>query len=113
MEAAAFVLFAFYLDIPFEQKHQFTGDGQSQAESFLSLCIMEPGEFLKDTLLLFLADTASCVTDTEMQLAVSNAARRVMPPSLVNFSALDSRFSAIWRIRNGSPMYTRFNDSLQ
>jgi len=70
MEAAAFVLFAFYLDIPFEQKHQFTGDGQSQAESFLSLCIMEPGEFLKDTLLLFLADTASCVTDTEMQLAV-------------------------------------------
>ena len=27
MEAAAFVLFAFYLDIPFEQKHQFTGDG--------------------------------------------------------------------------------------
>ena len=46
-------------------------------------------------------------------LPFSNAARRVMPPSLVNFSALDSRFSAIWRIRNGSPMYTRFNDSLQ
>jgi len=70
MESAAFPLFAFYLDISFEQKHQFTGDGQSQAESFLSLCVVEPGEFLKDTLLLFLADTTSCVTDTEMQLAV-------------------------------------------
>ncbi|GFI00777.1 hypothetical protein IMSAGC004_03187 [Bacteroidaceae bacterium] len=70
MEAAAFPQFALYLDLPFEQEYQFAGDGQSQAESFLSLCVMKAGEFLKNTLLLFPADAVPRVTDTEMQLAV-------------------------------------------
>ena len=43
----------------------------------------------------------------------SNAARSVILPSCVNFNALESRFSTICLVRNGSPIYKRFKGSPQ
>ena len=43
----------------------------------------------------------------------SNAARSVILPSCVNFNALESKFSTICLVRNGSPIYKRFKGSPQ
>ena len=88
-----------------QQLRQPLHDGQAEAKAAAALAgrIVELMELLEDRLKLLFGDAEAGVPDLDPQLVATPPAAEQQPcPSLVYFTALDSRLRIIWSSRRGS-----------
>ena len=69
-EPAALSRMAVYPDVSVHQDNQPLGDGKSESEALLALCVLESGELLEHVLLLFHGDAAACVCHRKVEAGI-------------------------------------------